>query len=663
MKPKKNKELSPKQIKIMQDAMALHQSGQLDAAEAQYKKLLQSFPGNIDFLNDLAMISFQKGKLEEGIQIIGRSLLLNSNQPQALNNKGNALKELGRFDEALDSYARAIALKSDYAFAYSNSGLVLKKLGRLEEAVTSYQHAISINSSYPEAYYNCGLVLEELKRFDEALVNYDRAIAIKPDYAAAYSSRGNLLQDLKRLDEALQSYNSAIFNNKRDPEVYYNRGLALQGLKRFDEALENYDTTIYLNPNYAEAYSNRGNTLQELKRIDEAVVNYDRAISLKPDYAEAYSNLGNALQELKKFEEAVVNYDQAILLKPDYAEAYSNRGKALQELKKFDGAIENYDTAIKINPTFADAYWNKSILKILQGEFLEGWLLYEWRWKSDLGKPLRHFRSSLWLGQEIIENKSLLIYAEQGLGDTIQFIRYAKLAEQLGAHVILELPSEFIKIASTLAGQFTLIEMGKVLPESDYHCPLMSLPLAFKTTVETIPNEVPYLYADIVKKNKWQKRIGNKAQTRIGLVWSGSIAHKNDHNRSIPFEKIATLLKLPIELHCLQKEIRTTDQIFISSNNNIIIHTEFLSDFSDTAALIDEMDLVISVDTSVAHLAGALGKDVWILLPYVPDYRWMLNRADCPWYPSAKLFRQSDRGDWDGVIRQIENELLSYCKL
>jgi len=232
--------------------------------------------------------------------------------------------------------------------------------------------------------------------------------------------------------------------------------------------------------------------------------------------------------------------------------------------------------------------------------------------------------------------------------------------EQLGASVILELPSALIRIGSTLGGQYRLIEMGKPLPESDYHCPIMSLPLAFKTTVETIPNELPYLHVDFLKKHEWQKKLSDKTRTRVGLVWSGSSAHKNDHNRSMPFEIFSTLLNLPIEFHCLQKEIRAPDEILISCNDKITTHSEFMSDFSDTAALINEMDLVISVDTSVAHLAGALGKDVWILLPYVPDYRWMLDRHDSPWYPTAKLFRQSSQGDWDGVIRKIRDELISY---
>ena len=408
------------------------------------------------------------------------------------------------------------------------------------------------------------------------------------------------------------------------------------------------------------AHYNRGSVLKELKRLEEAIASYDAALVLDPIYVNAYANRGLALQELSRFEEALSSYDQVIAIDANHADAYSYRGIVLKNLKRYDEALISYEQSISINPNYEDAYWNKSLQHILQGDYLEGWKLYEWRWtKEEFTSQIKNFPQPLWLGEPSLVDKTILIYPEQGLGDYIQFIRYAPLLEDLGAKVILEVPTPFMPVVSTLQGQFILIEKGKALPDFDYHCPVMSLPHAFKTTVDTIPNQVPYFSVNQTKKQTWQARLGQKKQRRVGFVCSGNSGHKNDHNRSISLQSLQSLFDLPVEFHCLQKEIREDDAGFIQSQINIRTHSEFLHDFSDTAALIDAMNLVISVDTSVAHLAGALGKETWILLPYVPDYRWMLEREDSPWYPTATLFRQSVMGEWGSVIDDISHLLKS----
>ena len=349
------------QTKMIEDAVALHQSGQLDLAEIQYKKLLNYFPDNTLLLSKLGTIALQKGKLEDGVRIIGKSLQINLNQPNAHINLGTALKNLKRLDEALASYDRAIALKPDSAGAYSNRGNALRDLKRPDEALTSYDRAIALNPDYAQAYYNRGNALRDLKRLDEALASYDRAIALKPDYAEAYSNRAITLQYLKRLDEALASYDRAIALKPDYADTYSNRGIALKGLNRLDEALESYDRAIALKPDYAEAYSNRSNALRDLKRFDESLISCDRAIALKPNFAGAYYNRGNALRDLKRLDEALESYDCAIALNPNHVEAYSNRGNALKELKRFDEALESYDRAIALNPDYAEAYSNRGI--------------------------------------------------------------------------------------------------------------------------------------------------------------------------------------------------------------------------------------------------------------------------------------------------------------
>ena len=359
MKHTKNIEPTLKQSKMIQDALVSHQSGLLDAAEIQYKKLLIFLPGNTTLLTNLGTIALQKGNLEDGLKLIGKSLQINSNQPYAINNKGNALRELNRLDEALASYDYAIVLKPDYAEAYFNRGNTLFDLKRLDEALASYDRAIVLNPDYTEAYFNRGNVLQNIKRLEEALESYDRAIVLNPDYAEAYFDRGNALHELSRVDEALASYERAIAIKPDYAEANYNRGIALLKLKRADEALASYDRAIALKPHYTEAYINRGNALQDLKRLDEALVSYDRAIALKPDYAKAHMNRGNALLDLMRLNEALISYERAIALKPDYAKAYINRGNAFQVFKRLDEAMADYNHAIALKPDYAKAYMNR----------------------------------------------------------------------------------------------------------------------------------------------------------------------------------------------------------------------------------------------------------------------------------------------------------------
>jgi tetratricopeptide (TPR) repeat protein len=650
---------SPEQARLIQEAVALHQSGQLDAAENQYHRLLATLPNNTDLLTNLATIAFQKGNLEVGIEIIARSLRINPNQANGLNNQGNALQQVKRFDEALISYDRAICLRPDFAEAYCNRAHALKSLNRLEEALDSYDRAIGLKPDYFDAFLNRGNILQDLNRPDQALANYGRAIALRSDHADAYFEYANLLLGLNRLDEAVACYDRVIALHPEDSKAYCNRGVALQRLGRLDKAVASYDQAVALGPNYADAYCNRGLALHDLKRLDESLASYDRAINLKPDYADAYRNRGNVLQDLNRIEEALKSYDSAITINPDYAEAYFDRSKILSGLKRIDEAIESCDIAIKLKPDWAEPFWNKSLFSLSLGKYIEGWKLYSYRWKiGDLNNKLRPYNKPLWHGSDPLNDKTLFIYPEQGFGDYIQCIRYALLAEQMAANVVIEAPAPLMSLVSTLKGNFTLVETGAPLPEFDYHCPVMSLPLAFKTTVETIPAQIPYLFVDEAKKKQWRKNLGEKTKPRIGLVWSGTPIHRNDHNRSFPLRQLSDLLDLPFEFHSLQKDVRAVDIDALEEFSQVHQHQDDLLDFSDTAALVEQMDIVISVDTSVAHLAGAMGKSLFVLLPYVPDYRWMLDRSDSPWYPTARLFRQPALYDWDSVIAEVGQVLM-----
>ena len=540
---------------------------------------------------------------------------------------------------------------------YPNNSRTLRLLGialyqsqQFLDSLELLDKAILINPEFMDAHYNRGVVLRDMKRFEEALESFDKAILINPKFMDAHSNRGVVLRDMKRYDEALESYDRAILINPELASSYYNRGNTLRDMKRFEEALESFDKAILINPEFMDAHSNRGVVLGDMKRYDEALESFDKAILIYSEFVDAYSNRGVVLRDMKRYNEALESYDRAILINPEYVDAHSNRGNALKDTKRYEEALESYDRAILINPEFADAKHNKSFILLEKGELYEGFKLYEYRWARQ--KIPRVFNQPLWLGGKSIEGKTILIHSEQGLGDTIQFCRYLEMVSALGAKVIFEVEPVLFPLLKQLNGVDEFIQKGESLPEFDYHCPLLSLPLAFKTSLETIPCHNTYLKADIDKRKIWEKRLGNDSTSKIGLVWSGSLGHKNDHNRSISLEKLLPYLPERYQYICLQKELRDSDRQALETSS-IKFFGEQLNDFSDTAALCDLMDMVISVDTSIAHLSGALGKPTTVLLPFISDWRWLLDRDDSPWYPSMHLLRQEKDSDWDSCLSQL----------
>ena len=398
-------------------------------------------------------------------------------------------------------------------------------------------------------------------------------------------------------------------------------------------------------------------------RLEEAQSIYVQVLKSQPQNFMALQLMGAFYLQTKNHLQAIDLLSQAIAINPSFAPCYYNRGNALQELKRLDEALASYDQAIRIKPDYADAYWNKSLALLLDGQFTQGWQEYEWRWKSKqitekIG-AVRAFTQPLWLGEQSFQDKTILLYGEQGLGDTIQFCRYADLVSKLGAKVILEVQPALVPLLKDLEGVSQIIAKGTMLPEFDYQCPLLSLPLAFKTVLETIPSSAQYIQSDNIKVSTWRAKLGEKTKLRVGIVWSGSTGHKNDHNRSLTLAQIVSHLPSQYQYICLQKELREIDKLVLSNNPHIQFYGDDLKDFTDTAALCELMDVVISVDTSVAHLAGALGKPTWVLLPYAPDWRWLLDRVDSPWYPSATLYRQEKAGDWDRVLDRVKADLIN----
>ena len=582
---------------------------------------------------------------------------------QAKLRQGLALHQQGRFNEAEHFYKDVLSHAPAHFDALHLLGVVALQTGRTQSGVDLIAKAVALNPNSAGAHNNLGNGLKDLRRFGDALASFDKVIALKPDYAEAHNNRGIVLRDLQRFADALASYDKAVALKQDYAEAYNNRGIVLKDLERIADALASFDTAIALKPDYAEAYNNRGNMLKDLKRLPDALADFNTAIRLKPDYAGAYYNRGIVLHDLKRLDEAVANFDRAIALRPDYAEAHNNRGRALQDLKRLDDAIASFDKTIALTPEYAEAYTNQSLCFLQMGRFEQGWRLYEWRKKLEEPFGNRLFSAPLWLGQEDLADKILFVHWEQGFGDTIQFCRYGKLLKARGVKkVVLSVQEPLYQLLKQLSPDVEIINHDEVPAAFDRHCPLMSLPLALGTTLQTIPSEPRYIFADERLRTAWNARLPPRAKPRIGIVWRGGAKHRNDHNRSIDLPALAPLFSAEADWISLQKELGDGDAPLLKELRHIVPCGEELKDFSDTAAVIDLLDLVITVDTSVAHLAGAMGRQVWILLPYNSDWRWLLDRDDTPWYPTARLFRQDGTRSWDNVIVRVRDALQDFVQ-
>lgn len=498
-----------------------------------------------------------------------------------------------------------------------------------------------------------GVLKAQLQQLDQSVDLLCHAIEVRPGSFAAYYALGYAMCQLQQFAAGVECFDQCLALNPRYAEAACDRGSALLELGRNDEALASYTLAVELQPTYADAWSNRGNALLALGQTEAAIASVDRALALAPKAASSYLTRGNALQRAGHAGLALADYDRAIALRPDYVLAYSNRAVSLKHLHRLEDAVASSDQALALDPQHADTYWNRGLTLLLQGNLRQGFADYQWRWKRATFAPIkRNFHQPMWLGETPLHGKSVLLYAEQGLGDSLQFVRYAQGLADLGARVVLEAEPALYEVFGTLAGVDQLVRQGQPLPAFDVHCPLLSLPLALGTDLDSIPAPVPYLHADPKRQALWQERLGLRTGLRVGLVWSGSPTHQDDHNRSIPLATLLAQLPSGPQYVSLQKEVRPSDQAALQAGGLLHFGPQ-LQSFSDTAALCACLDLVISVDTSVAHLSGALGQRTWVLLPYLPDWRWLMQRSDSPWYPSARLYRQAQARDWSAPLVQI----------
>ena len=603
-----------------------HQAGRLQTAGQIYRQILAAEPNHADAMHLLGVIAHQTGEHETAVRYIERAIAL-QDAAAYHNNLGEAYRALRRIPEAVACYRRALELKPDFADAHNNLGVALKNQGKLDEAVACYRRVLELKPDFAGAENNLGNALKEQGKLEEAVACYRRALQRQPDYAEAEYNLGNVLKEQGKLDEAVACCRRA----------------------------------VELRPDHAPAHNNLGVALSEQSNSEEAVACFRRALELAPDYLDAQNNLGVAWKNLGKLDEAVACYRRALELRPDYAQARYNLANAFSDQGKRDEAIACCRGTLEQQPDFAEAHVQRSLLALLTGDFPLGWAEYPWRWKTRQCPP-RDFPQPAWDGQPL-EGKTILLHAEQGLGDAIQFVRYAPLVKQRGAAVIVECPGPLMSLLASCQGVDRLVGRGDRLPAFDVHASLLSLPGIFHTSLEDMPAAIPYLFADPGAVERWRRELGGAAGLKIGMAWRGNPVHTNDRARSLPLSCFESLAGLPgAHFFSLQKGAGVEELARMAGRLPVTELGSRLENFMDTAAVMKNLDLVITCDTAAAHLAGALGVPVWVALPFTPDWRWLLDRSDSPWYPTMRLLRQKQPGDWAGVFEEIKARLCAEFK-
>jgi tetratricopeptide (TPR) repeat protein len=577
--------------------------------------------------------------------------------------RGVALRAVGQAEEAAHCYREALRLRPNFLEAWNNLGNALVTQKKYDEAITAFDQALRIRPDYAEALNNQGAALRHQGKWSEAAARYRQALALRPNYPDAHNNLGDALQGQSNLEEAEACYRQALRLRPNFPEALTNLGNVLVRLERPTEAEALHHEALRLRPGYADAYTNLGNALVVQRKYAEAEACYREALRLRPDGAEAHHNLGTALAEQGRLEEAVACYREALRLREDYIDACGNLATALLALGKPDEALAAHDLVLGYKPDNPDAHMSRALACLLMGYWEEGWKDYEWRWRcAEFGGGLP-YEQPLWDGRDL-HGKTILLHPEQGVGDTLLVLRYVPLVKARGGMVFLACSKVLTRLLAGSPGVDRLLEQGSSLPPFDLQAPLMSLPALFHTTPDTIPAQVPYLAADSRLVEHWRRELAALSppggEFKVGIAWQGNPKFKADRQRSIPLARYAPLAAVDrVRLFSLQKGFGSEQLQGVSFPVVDLAARldESSGPFMDTAAVMQCLDLVITSDTSVAHMAGALGVPVWVALPFAPHWVWLLHRDDCPWYPTMRLFRQKSWGDWEGVFGRMAAEL------
>jgi tetratricopeptide (TPR) repeat protein len=606
---------------------AAEANGALRLSEAHYRQLLQAEPGNA----------------------------------QAWYALGQLLHGQGQPDEADHCYRQALHGQPGWAEPHFDLGRLLVARGQRAAALEQYRQALERRPGWFEALTQLGIALAELRRPDEALPVLEQAAAVRPEAPQAHLNLGVALAELGRPEPAAASLRRAITLQPAYAEAHYNLGAVLGTLQRRDEAIACYREALRLRPDYGEAYNNLGLALVETRHAAEAAIYVQQAVRLRPQAAEGHNNLGLAYADLGRFAEAEGSYREALRLNPRYVEAHNNLGSAYKEQGRTAEALACYQLALWLDPASASTHYNRSLAWLQTGDYQQGWPEYEWRWRRPTAKP-RSFRQPRWDGTPLA-GRTILLNCEQGLGDTLQFLRYAALVQATGGTVLVECPGALMPLLRTCPGIDRLIAEGDPLPDFNVQAPLLSLPgLLGTSSPEAVPAPIPYLAADRDRVAHWQSVLAAVPGFRVGLVWQGNPRHPWDHHRSLPLRCLEPLATVAgVHLISLQKGLGEEQLRTLAGRFPVVdLGPDFNRDggaFLDTAAVMQHLDLVVTVDTAAAHLAGALGVPVWVLLSRIADWRWLREREDTPWYPSMRLFRQRQLGDWPEVAARVADAL------
>lgn len=689
----------------LNEAIRCHQAGELPRAEQLYRQILAAEPAQADALHLLGLVALQSGRAQEGISLVRDSLRINpqqadvhSNLAIALDQQGDvagavaswreavrcrpgdaellcrmagALKKQGNVAAAAAGYSQALLLQPDHSEALNSLANLLQQQGDLKSAVPLYQRLLRLAPDHLGALNNLSYTLIALGRAQEALPLLQHAIQLKPDYASAHNNLGNALLESGRPAEALASYRRVLEIDPKFVPAYNNLGKIHLDEGRLDEAAGALLTAVRLQPDFIEAHNTLGSVLLEQRKFDEAAARFRIVLQLNPRHAAAHGNLGNVFAQQDRLDDAVAEFQEALRLQPNFAETYNNLGLARQEQGHVDEAIATLQRAIELKANHAEAHKNLGIALLLRGDFARGWVEYEWRRQADR-QTVPDFPQPEWRG-EALGGRTILLHTEQGFGDTLQFVRYAPLVQQRGGRVVLACQRRLLPLVSRARGIDVLLPSDEALLPFDTYAPLMSLPRIFGTTLASVPAQVPYLGTDPQRVQRWRNLLPQRLQPQasslkplqIGVAWQGNTAYRRDRQRSIALAHFAPLAAVPgVQLISLQKGPAAGQISAVSGQFTVAELGDDFDEsggaFEDTAAVMQNLDLVITSDTVVAHLAGALGVRVWVALAYAPDWRWLLEREDCPWYPSMRLFRQSARRAWPEVFQRMAGEL---CRL
>jgi tetratricopeptide (TPR) repeat protein len=611
-------------ISSFNKARTLHRDGRLTEASLIYDAILSENPQNFDALHLSGVLKHQQGDGVEGLRRVAAALRSKPGTADVLMSHGVILDALKRHDEALLSFDSLLARSTNDPVLHYNRGNALKALGRHDEALTSFGRALELAPDLAVAHHNMGSAYAEIDRNGEALTCYDRAL------------------ELALTRAGIGSTVSAALSNS-------------DGFKALDRAFA-------ADPDTVSVLSNRGKILLRLKRFEEAIASFNRTLAINQLQPDALCFRGDAFAELGLYDAAFADYERALQLAPNSPDAHLKRGNAFVALNLMDRALQSYLAVQRIQPENADAHFNEALTRLCLGNFREGWRKYECRWdRKEFANERPTYPRPIWQGEKNIEGKTILLVTEQGFGDAIQFVRYAPMVAALGARVLLGVRSPLAALMKGVPGIAGVFAGGETLPHFDLYCPLLSLPLAFGTELASIPSAVPYIRAPIDRVAAWRSRMPDNGRLRVGVCWSGTGAHLNNRRRSISLDSFAPVLSVAgINFVSLQKDVSETEAALLHAHGVHQLGQDF-ADFADTVAVVAMLDLVISVDTSVAHLAGAMAKATAVLLPFSPDFRWLLDRTDSPWYPTMRLFRQKTIGDWNGPVEQLRQELLGVA--